>query len=108
METALVLSSDVWAMADEKTGAPLSGVSVWFLTPYREQGKTAGQSGYKPAKIGASQELSDKLRSIKLPALCEMVYGAKPGALGKATLVLLDVLNPRPVDLFGSLDKKAK
>lgn len=108
MEKALVLSGDAWAMTDDKTGEQMSGISVWFITPYREQGQNAGQAGYKPAKVSASQELFDKLRSIKLPAICEMVYGAKPGAQGKATLVLQDVLNPQPVDVFGLLDKKAK
>lgn len=103
-EKALVLSGDAWAMTDEKSGEMLNGVSVWFVNPYREQGAKAGEAGYKPAKVGATAELFEKLRAIKLPAVCEMVYGAKPGAAGKATLVLIDILNPKPVDLFG-LDK---
>lgn len=106
MEKALVLSGDSWSMTDEKTGQILEGISVWFLTPYRTQ-DNPGQAGYKPAKVGASADVFAKLRAIKLPAICEMVYGAKPGAAGKATLVLLDVLNPAPVDLFPT-EKKAK
>jgi hypothetical protein len=109
MEKALVLSGDAWNMTDEKTGQMLNGISVWFLTPYREQGVKAGEAGYKPAKVGASPELFEKLRNIKLPAMCDMVYGAKPGAAGKATLVLIDVLNPVHVDVFGlSSDRKVK
>lgn len=100
-DLALVLSADAWNMTDEKTGEQMSGVSIWFLTDYRDQ-THATQVGYKPAKVGGSPELLEKLRTMALPAQCEMVYGAKPGAGGKATLTLNDVVFVKSVDVFGN------
>lgn len=31
MERALILSADTWNMNDERTGKPMSGVSVWYV-----------------------------------------------------------------------------
>jgi hypothetical protein len=109
-DIALVLSADAWNMVDEKTGEAMSGVSIWFLTEYRDQSH-ATQVGYKPAKVGGSPEILEKLRTLQLPAQCEMHYGAKPGAAGKATLILNDITYVKSVDVFGSAatsDKKAK
>lgn len=100
-DIALVLSADAWSMPDEKTGEILSGVSIWFLTDYRAQDH-ATQVGYKPAKVGGTPEILEKLRTISLPAQCEMHYGAKPGAAGKATLILNDVTFVKSVDVFGT------
>lgn len=106
-EVALILSADAWSMPDEKTGEVLSGVSIWFLTDYREQNH-ATQVGYKPAKVGGTHEILEKLRTMALPAQCEMTYGAKPGAAGKATLVLNDVTFVKAVDVFGFGVKASK
>lgn len=100
MDIALVLSADAWNMTDEKTGELLSGVSIWFLTNYRAQNH-ATQVGYKPAKVAGTPEILEKLRSISLPAQCKMHYSAKPGAGGKATLILSDVTFVKSVDVFG-------
>ena len=74
------------------------------LCPNWHYSESNSQCGRIPWIYNVPAELFEKLRAIKLPAVCEMVYGAKPGAAGKATLVLIDILNPKPVDLFG-LDK---
>lgn len=100
-DIALVLSADAWNMTDEKSGELLSGVSIWFLTDYRAQDH-ATQVGYKPAKVSGTPEILEKLRSISLPAQCEMHYSAKPGAGGKATLILADVTFVKSVDVFGT------
>lgn len=98
-EKALVLSADTWNMVDEKTGEKMAGVSCWFVNPYRTE-LTEGQAGYKPAKVSCSHEVFLRLKSINLPAICDMVYGAKPGAAGKATLVLVGIENPVSVNIF--------
>lgn len=104
-EIALILSADAWAMTDEKSGEVLKGVSIWFLTEYRTQDNDS-QVGYKPAKVGGTPEILAKLRTINLPAQCEMVYGAKPGAAGKATLVLNDITFVKTIDVFASKQTK--
>lgn len=105
-ELALVLSGDAWDMEDEKTHERLSGVSVWFLTDYRESDSLGtGPVGFKPAKTGSTPALLEKLRSMNLPAVCEMHYGSRPGAGGKATLVLSDVTFVRAVDCFSAVAK---
>lgn len=101
-EIGLVLSADAWDMQDEKTNKRISGVSVWFLTDYREPSDEVGSPvGFKPAKTSGTPELLEKLRSMQLPAQCEMHFGSKPGAAGKATLILNDVTFVKSVDVFG-------
>lgn len=100
-EVALVLSGDAWDMEDEKTKARIKGVSIWFLTSYREQdAEGLGPVGYKPSKVSGTNELLEKMRSMSLPALCEMHYSSRPGAGGKATLVLSDVTFVKSIDVF--------
>lgn len=97
-EHALVLSADAWEMPDERTGEIRKGVSVWFVNDYREDTPLA--IGYKPTKVSADPSVLDSLRSAGLPAVCEMHYGSRPGAQGKATLTLIDIKPQRPVDFF--------
>lgn len=92
-EKALVLSGDPWEMPDERTGEIRKGVSIWFVNQYRE-----GDFGQKPSKVSAVPEVLEGLRG-KLPAVCELEYGARPGAQGKATLTLVGVRVLRSVDL---------
>lgn len=97
MEQVLILSADKWEMPDERTGEIRSGLSLWFLSDYREDSQES--FGYKPAKVTAPLELLDKVRG-KLPGFFEMVYGSKPGAQGKAQLTLIDVKAVKGVTLF--------
>lgn len=92
-EKALVLSGDPWEMADERTGEMRKGVSIWFVNQYRD-----GENGQKPSKVSAVPEVLEGLRG-KMPAVCELEYGARPGAQGKATLTLISARVLRPVDL---------
>lgn len=94
-ERALVLSVDKWEMVDERTGELRKGLSVWYVNEYRDD--TDDAFGYKPTKVSASPELLDMFRKAKLPSLCEMHYGSRPGAQGKATLTLINA------DLIGNL-----
>lgn len=106
-EKALVLSADAWEMADEKTGELRNGWSCWYVNDYRED--TAKGFGFKPSKISLSNELAADLRKVKLPALCEMSYGSRPGQGGKATLTItgFKVLASVDFDRLGESVKKA-
>lgn len=86
-EKALIVSADWWEMEDEKKpGVFMRGWSCWFVNDYRE---SADKSfGFKPSKVTITDEVAEQLRKIKLPAFCEMQYGSRPGAQGKATLTL--------------------
>lgn len=85
-EKALVLSADAWEMADEKTGEIRNGWSCWYVNNYRED--SAKSFGFKPSKISLSNELAADLRKVKLPAVCELDFGSRPGQGGKATLTI--------------------
>lgn len=97
-ERALILSADNWGMTDEKTGKPLSGVSVWYVNDYRED--TADSIGMKPTKISATPEILEKLRKARLPALFDLDFGSRPGAQGKATLTLVGISHVQDVAIF--------
>lgn len=89
MEKALILSADFWSMTDEKTGEVIKGWSCWYVNDYREDAEKS--FGYKPTKVTITDELAADLRGMKLPALCELGFGSRPGAGGKATLTLTGV-----------------
>lgn len=97
-EKALVLSADSWEMPDERTGEIRKGLSVWFVNDYREDTPLA--IGYKPTKVSADVAVLEQLRTAGLPAVCEMHYGSRPGAQGKATLTLIDIKPVQRVDFF--------
>lgn len=94
-EKALVLSADPWTMTDEKTGEIRHGVSFWYVNNYRD-----GENGQKPTKVSVSAELHDSVKG-KLPALCELDFGSRPGAQGKATLTVTGVKVLKGVDFSG-------
>lgn len=98
-EQVLVLSADPYDMVDEKTGGRIAGVSLWYVNKYRE-----GDNGLKPTKSGCSLELYEKMKG-QLPAMGQLVYGSKPGAGGKPTLVVVGVNITHKVDLFRQLSK---
>lgn len=97
-ERALVLSADVWSMPDERTGEIRNGVSVWYMNEYRED--TDKSFGYKPTKVSAAPEMLDILRAAKLPAICDLDFGSRPGKEGKATLTLVGMKAVKNVELF--------
>jgi hypothetical protein len=103
MEKAILLSADVWEMQDEKTGQIRKGVSVWYITEYRDPSEV-NSTGYKPAKVTADFSLWQKLHN-QLPCRASMHYASRPGPAGKATLVLVDIDVDEQLFLFAK-DKK--
>jgi hypothetical protein len=105
--SVLVLSADRWSMTDEKTGKPMGGVSIWFVNDYRED--TEDGLGFKPTKVGAPADLWPALRATKFPAVCELVSTFKPGAGGKASVVIsgVKVLRELP-ELFSAASTGSK
>lgn len=99
-ERALVLSADQWSMPDERTGEIIKGTSIWYLNSYRES--TDGAVGFKPTKVSGSFYMFPQLSAAQLPALCDLEFGSRPGAAGKATLTLTGIKPIKPVNLFGS------
>lgn len=91
-EKALILSADPWEMTDEKSGKPLVGVSFWYVNQYRD-----GENGQKPTKVSGTAELFEQLKG-KLPAVCEMEYGSRPGAGGKAALTVIGAKLLKKID----------
>lgn len=92
-EKALVLSADPWEMQDERTGEIRKGVSLWYLNTYRE-----GDMGQKPTKVSMALELMAQLKG-RLPAVCELEYGSRPGAQNKATLTVIGMRMLASIDL---------
>lgn len=103
-ERVLVLSADVWSMPDEKTGELMDGVSVWFVNDYRDD--TPQAIGFKPTKISVpSEKVTEIFNSFKkngLPGIYEFSHSSRPGAQGKATLMLRSVDFVELVSLFGA------
>lgn len=97
MERALILSADTWSMTDERTGKPMSGVSVWYVNDYRED--SADSFGYKPTKVAASQDILPLLKG-NIPGIFDINFGSRPGAQNKATLTLVSVQKVGNVELF--------
>lgn len=97
MERALILSADTWNMNDERTGKPMSGVSVWYVNDYRDD--TDESFGYKPTKVAATEEILTQLKG-NLPGLFDINFGSRPGSQNKATLTLISVQKVSPIDLF--------
>jgi hypothetical protein len=100
VEISVILSADAWSMPDEKTGEIRTGVSFWFLNEYRDQSDLK-QIGYKPQKIGGTADLLTKLSKHTMPIQAELSFSSRPGAAGKATLVLSDFKFVASLDAFG-------
>lgn len=94
MEEVLLLSADPWEMADEKTGELRRGVSVFFVSNYRD-----GDNGLKPTKISADRAIYDMVRG-KLPALGKLFVTTRPGAGGKASVLVSKIELTKSLDLF--------
>jgi hypothetical protein len=60
METALVLSADRYEFSDEKTGDLRRGVTLQYITDYRED--TSTSVGFKPIKAPALDEVFDAVQ----------------------------------------------
>lgn len=100
-ERALVLSADVWSMADERTGEIRDGISIWYVNDYRDDSDKS--FGYKPTKVSAAPDMLEKLRGAKLPSICDLDFGSRPGKEGKATLTLVGMKSVKAVELFDKI-----
>lgn len=105
-EKALVLSADRWEMKDEVTAEVRKGWSVWYVNDYRLDDSMS--FGFKPSKISITDDLADDLRKVKLPAVCDLDFGSRPGAGGKATLTITSfkVINSVDFDKLGQASAK--
>lgn len=97
-DRALVLSVDLWEMADEKTGEIRRGASVWYVNDYREDSATG--LGFKPTKVSATTETFNELKMALLPAVFDLDFGSRPGQQNKAQLTLVRATHVHNVDLF--------
>lgn len=105
-DRCLILSADSWNMTDEKSGEMLAGVSVWYVNDYREDAE--GSFGFKPTKVTLQDADMFKQLSSKLPCLADLDFRSKPGAGGKASLVLGKIAIVKPnVELFQPVAAKA-
>lgn len=104
-ERALVLSADAWEMPDEKTGEIRKGVSVWYVSNYRED--DVKSAGFKPTKLAGTFESFDQLRTAGLPGVFDLDFATRPGAQNKASLTLVAAKHINKVDLFGKTAKAA-
>lgn len=93
-ERVLVLSADAWTMQDDKTGEVKKGVSCWYVNNYRDDSE-----GQKPTKCAILPELLPALNG-KLPAICDLDYGSRPGAKNVATLTIIACSVVKSVDLL--------
>jgi hypothetical protein len=87
METALVLSADHYEFTDEKTGDVRRGVTVQYITDYRED--TPRSVGYKPIKAPAASDVFDAIKKNGAPALYHLTTKTRPGKEGKPALTVV-------------------
>lgn len=92
-ERVLVLSADPWEIVDKDTGQITNGVSFWYVNKYRD-----GENGQKPTKISVSPELFGLVKG-HLPAICDLDFGSRSGAQGKAVLTITGLNIIQSIDL---------
>ncbi|HVW49900.1 MAG TPA: hypothetical protein VHC91_05770 [Trinickia sp.] len=84
----LLLSADAWEVQDERTGKTNSGVSAWVINDYRDESEGLG---YKPTKFGLDPKLFEEIKKHPLPAFYDFAFITRPGAGGKASVVVSNV-----------------
>lgn len=96
----LLVSADKYELTDENTGELRRGSTLWYLNDYRED--TRESMGHKPTKISGSVELIEAIAEsvIGLPAYAELSFITKPGAGGKASLMISGVKIIKRAELF--------
>ena len=77
METALVLSADRYEFTDEKTGELRRGVTLQYVTEYREDTQTS--VGFKPIKAPATPEVFEAVKKGGAPAVYRLHSRTRPG-----------------------------
>lgn len=99
MQSVILLSGDPWEMTDDRTGEIRRGVSFWFVNSYRDSDR-----GLKPTKISGPPQLFETVRG-RLPCVCVLSYGMRPGAQNKATLQLDDIEVIAPFNLESAVEQ---
>lgn len=94
----LLLSADRYEFTNESTGEVLRGSTLFYLNNYRE--KTRDTVGLKPTKVSSSVDVFNDIHKneITLPAFAEISIETRPGAQGKASIVVTSV------DLIGQAE----
>ena len=94
----LVLSADRWRMTDDKTGEVREGVSLHYLTDYREE--TDNSVGFKPMKVGASDAAFAEIKRGGAPGLYDLALKSRPGKDGVPTFQIVGAKLINRLDLF--------
>jgi len=98
METVLVLSAYRYEFTDENTGVVRRGVSLHYISDYRED--TEASVGFKPIKAPVSLEVFEAVKKGGAPALYRLTSKSKPGAQGRPTLTVIKAEFLKPVKIF--------
>lgn len=93
---AVILSARPWTMNPDG-GKPFSGVCVWFLPQPKKE-----NSDLSASKIHATPEALEQLKSMNLPALCEVEYSPRTRTQGEASLLLSSASFVKSFDLFAA------
>ena len=97
-EKVLVLSASKWNFTDEKTGEMKKGVSLHYVTDYRDD--TATELGFKPIKSSADDAVFDAVQKGGVPGMYTIATRSKPGKDGKPTLTVVGAQLAKKVPLF--------
>lgn len=98
MENVLILSASKWSFTDEKTGEMKKGVSLHYVSDYRED--TATELGFKPVKTSADDAVFDAVLKGGVPGMYRIDTRSKPGKDGKPTLTVVGAQFAKKVPLF--------
>ena len=105
MERCLVLSADKWRMVDDKTGEAREGISVHYVTDYREESSNA--VGFKAMKIPAVPEVFEAIKKGGAPGLYDLEMRTRPGKEGQTTVMAVRAVLLRKVSLFDQVQTQA-
>lgn len=98
METVLIISADKWEFTDEKTGELRKGVTLQYISDYRED--TDVSVGFKPIKTTVNDAVFDVVKKNGAPALYRIDTRSRPGADNKPTLTVISAQLVKPVRIF--------
>ncbi len=97
-EKVLILSASKWSLTDEKTGELRKGVSLHYVSDYRED--TATEVGFKPIKTSADDTVFDAVQKGGVPGMYNIETRSRPGKDGKPTLTVVGAQFAKRVPLF--------
>lgn len=93
LETCVLLSARRYQFTDDKTGRPVEGVSLTYLTGDVDQ--TDDQRGMVPLSIAAPLDVFGSLQAV--PGFYDMDFKQRAGKGGKPTLQCVSLRFKRPV-----------